>query len=106
MPVEYNQSCCSTLPKNIKGNMKYMQKMAGWIGSIYGISMASCQKGSTRHAKAWQIGPFWQDTLDMYSFQTERWNYRDVTWMLRILKLPATPHLYVQQHTQANNKKT
>ena len=25
--------------------------------------MVSCQKGSTRHAYAWQIGPFWQDTL-------------------------------------------
>ena len=28
------------------------------------ISMVSCQKGPTRHAYAWQIGPFWQDTLD------------------------------------------
>ena len=27
------------------------------------LSMASCQKGPTRHANAWQIGPFWQDTL-------------------------------------------
>ena len=27
--------------------------------------MVSCQKGPTRHAYAWQIGPFWQDTLDM-----------------------------------------
>ena len=25
----------------------------------------SCQKGPTRHAYAWQIGPFWQDTLDV-----------------------------------------
>ena len=25
--------------------------------------MVSCQKGPTRHAYAWQIGPFWQDTL-------------------------------------------
>ena len=31
------------------------------------ISMVSCQKGPTRHAYAWQIGPFWQDTLDMCS---------------------------------------
>ena len=30
------------------------------------ISMVSCQKGPTRHAYAWQIGPFWQDTLDMW----------------------------------------
>ena len=29
------------------------------------ISMVSCQKGPTRHADTWQIGPFWQDTLDM-----------------------------------------
>ena len=26
-------------------------------------SMVSCQKGPTRQAYAWQIGPFWQDTL-------------------------------------------
>ena len=28
------------------------------------ISMVSCQKGPTRHASAWQLGPFW-DTLDI-----------------------------------------
>ena len=28
-------------------------------------SRVSCQKGPTRHAYAWQIGPFWQDTLDI-----------------------------------------
>ena len=28
-------------------------------------SKVSCQKGPTRHAYAWQIGPFWQDTLDI-----------------------------------------
>ena len=27
--------------------------------------MVSCQEGPTRHAYAWQIGPFLQDTLDM-----------------------------------------
>ena len=27
--------------------------------------MVSCQKGPTRHAYAWQIGPFWEDTLDI-----------------------------------------
>ena len=26
--------------------------------------MVSCQKGPTRHAYAWQIGPFSQDTLE------------------------------------------
>ena len=29
------------------------------------ITRVSCQKGPTRHAYAWQIGPFWQDTLDI-----------------------------------------
>ena len=29
------------------------------------LSRVSCQKGPTRHAYAWQIGPFWQDTLDI-----------------------------------------
>ena len=27
--------------------------------------MVSCKKGPTRHACAWQIGPFSQDTLDI-----------------------------------------
>ena len=27
--------------------------------------MVSCQKGPTRYAYGWQIGPFWQDTLDI-----------------------------------------
>ena len=30
----------------------------------YVLILVSCQKGPTRHAYAWQIGPFWQDTLD------------------------------------------
>ena len=29
------------------------------------ISRVSCQKGPVRHANAWPIGPFWQDTLDI-----------------------------------------
>ena len=32
---------------------------------VNAILMVSCQKGPTRHAYAWQIGPFWQDTLDI-----------------------------------------
>ena len=27
--------------------------------------MVSCQKDPTRNAYAWQIGPFWQDTIDI-----------------------------------------
>ena len=29
------------------------------------ISRVSSQKGPTCHAYAWQVGPFWQDTLDI-----------------------------------------
>ena len=32
--------------------------------------MVSSQKGPTRHAYAWQIVPFWQDTLDMTDVAT------------------------------------
>ena len=33
------------------------------------ISRVSCQKGPIRHAYAWQIGPIWQDTLDLWYLQ-------------------------------------
>ena len=48
------------------------------------ISRISCQKGPTRHAYAWQIGPFWQDTLDIlarvhsYSAYVTQWGSRCV----------------------------
>ena len=28
-------------------------------------SSVSCKKGPTCHVKAWRVGPFWQDTIDM-----------------------------------------
>ena len=34
--------------------------------SLNVLSMVSCQKGPTRHTYAWQIGPFWQDTLVIF----------------------------------------
>ena len=37
------------------------------------ISMVSCQKGPTRHAYAWQIGHFWQDTLDIFLHMYSPW---------------------------------
>ena len=36
-------------------------------GMSFDILMVSCQKGPTHHAYAWQIGPLWQDTLDIYT---------------------------------------
>ena len=35
-------------------------------------SKVSCQKGPTRHAYEWQIGPFWQDTLELW-IQNDQW---------------------------------
>ena len=29
-------------------------------------SRVSCQKGPTCHAYPWQVGPFWQDTLELW----------------------------------------
>ena len=36
------------------------------------MSMVSCQKGPTHHAYAWQIGPFWQNTLNVKIYFKER----------------------------------
>ena len=35
------------------------------------LTMVSCQKGPTRHAYAWQIRAFWQETLDKWHFPTD-----------------------------------
>ena len=40
----------------------------GKLGEVYILdksSMVSRQTGPTRHAYAWQIGPVWQDTLEL-----------------------------------------
>ena len=40
--------------------------------------MVSCQKGPALHAYAWQIGPFFQDTLDMlFPYMQRGLNNRD-----------------------------
>ena len=49
--IVWNTSKCG---KNIKKN----------VAPASDISRVSCQKGPTRHAYAWQIGPFWQDIPD------------------------------------------
>ena len=46
-----------------KGTSHYLTKRRPI--SATQISRVSCQKGPTRHAYAWQIGPFRQDILDM-----------------------------------------
>ena len=45
--------------------MHFLQKILVFQLTIWSdgfSSMVSCQKGPIRHAYAWQIGPFWQDT--------------------------------------------
>ena len=41
---------------------------------VYTIFEGILPKGLTRHAYAWQIGPFWQDTLDIYSISFKNLN--------------------------------
>ena len=45
----------------------------GMLHFIFSNSMVSCHKGPTRHAYAWQVGFFWQDTLAMITPQ--QWIY-------------------------------
>ena len=54
---------------------RYMENIDQVIATLYNNwyvvlghrSMVSCPNGPTRHAYAWQIGPFWQDTLEMWN---------------------------------------
>ena len=39
----------------------------------YHNSRVSCQKGPTCHAYPWKIGPFWQDTLELWCTQFSVW---------------------------------
>ena len=42
--------------------------------------MVSCQKGPTHHAYAWQIRPFWQDTLELLVLDTKQL-WQTVVWL-------------------------
>ena len=42
------------------------------------------KKGPTRHAYAWQIGPFWQDTLDIWYWLNKRW--RESYFIVHLLR--------------------
>ena len=56
------------------------------------ITRVSCQKGPTRHAYAWQIGPFWQDTLDYHQSVGDHW-----------LQPHCFPLVGILSHTQRQN---
>ena len=70
---QYRLSLAGRKPRIIPG--KYKNKMSSCscvqqvANSKPANSMVSCQKGPTRHAYAWQIGPFWQDTLAIKSVE-------------------------------------
>ena len=54
------------------------------------MSRVSCQKGPTRHARAWQIGPFWQDTLDVslcYKCSNNRLHANDFLYCIAVFLL-------------------
>ena len=65
------------------------------------ISMVSCQTGPTRHAYAWKIGPFWQDTLDISISKLDRYWFR-LPW------LPQKPFCEVRnwRHTDTQTLNT
>ena len=46
--------------------------------------MVSCQKGPTRHAYTWQIGPFWRDTLDVSGDDKLNLQYYSLSLILQI----------------------
>ena len=49
--------------------------------------MVSCQKGPTRHAYAWQIGPYWQDTLELCLGLTITQSDRDMILSITLYKI-------------------
>ena len=57
---------------------KYARSTPMLLQEVLHISRVSDQKGPTRHAYAWLIGPFWQDTLDFHPLATEvtTWPHR------------------------------
>ena len=60
-----NPHCANSIRK--EPILTYLVRMnLDYIIIVFLISRVSCQKGPTRHAYAWQIGPFWPDTLDIW----------------------------------------
>ena len=39
--------------------------------------MVSCQQGPTRNAYAWQIGPFWQDIIELLGLLHKKVTVKD-----------------------------
>ena len=65
--------------------------------------MVSCQKGPTRHDYAWQIGPFWQDILDVLGVIFLHWqSTSDTSWLQQCSMCPVMSHWMVTQSTIAD----
>ena len=95
------QKICNSLAKELELRLSCSNPT---IYSIH-ISMVSCQKGPTRHAYAWQIEPFLQDTLDIHSSRLFSGNHVISTepikllWMICATYSTKTPR---QQQTQSS----
>ena len=95
-PPKYRQLDCSfkslawltskNAPKlrHITGHWSWKIRQWRWIPHF--TSRVSYTKGRIRHAYAWQIGPFWQDTLDMQKtfpcHDTAIWLHDDRWWWI------------------------
>ena len=60
------------------------------VNNFIHMSMVSFQKGPTRHAYAWQIGPFWQDTIDV-SWSCRIFSYRTYHCAVHIVSSMSHP---------------
>ena len=70
------------------------------------ISMVSCPKGPTHHAYAWQIGPFRQDTVNMYTWTGLSLVHRKVDCLFgtKLVSKPMLTHCQYYPHGQTSVK--
>ena len=82
LSYQYTVQCCCNMVRILKNthNKHPIAHPQGWAVSSFvslkcdlHISIVSCLKGPTRHAYSWQIGPFWQDTLDLCHISQTMW---------------------------------
>ena len=65
MITKESMSINTALNTSVLQNYMHATRKATFVDPI---TRVSCQNGPTRHAYAWQIGPFWQDTLGKRQF--------------------------------------
>ena len=62
LDVSFEGNLFQSVACNVRSNHLFQASM--WHNDTLYFTSVSCQKGPTRHAYAWQIGPFGQDTLE------------------------------------------